>query len=83
MISCDFTYDELVPLNEDLLLFKDVEELVIEDVECLDCLPDIDDELLEIVDVDPVELLLFDLDNELKTPISPNQSISGITFFWM
>ena len=75
MISCDFNNDELVLLNEDLLLLKDVEELVIEDVECLDCLPDADDELLEIVDVAPVDLLLLEMGNEFKAPTSPNESI--------
>ena len=71
MISCDFNNDELVWLIEDLLLLKDVEELVIEVVECLDCCPDVDDEHLDIVDVDPVELLLLESINELNVPISP------------
>ena len=71
MISCDFNNDELVWLIEDLLLLKDVEELVIEDVECLNCRPDVDDEPLDIVDVDPVELLLLESINELNVPISP------------
>ena len=71
LISCDFNNDELVWLIEDLLLLKDVEELVIEDVECLNCRPDVDDEHLDIVDVDPVELLLLESINELNVPISP------------